>query len=84
MRESVGKKIGFDALKATNPVLNVAEIEKLAGPDEDAVMVLKHVNARKPLVGLYEALDVIKTENINGLVANLKRGSLGLTREAKA
>ncbi|KAF9484535.1 FAD/NAD(P)-binding domain-containing protein [Pholiota conissans] len=84
LRESVGNKIGFDALKASNPVLNAEEIEKIGGPDEDVVMVLKHVNARKPLVGLYEALDVIKTENIGGFVARLKRGELGLTPEAKA
>ena len=79
IRESVGGRIGFDLLSANKPIIGVNQMEKITGPnDEEALLVLKQVNARKPLVGLYGALDSIRGENIAGFVAQLELGSVGL------
>ncbi|KAF5319373.1 hypothetical protein D9619_008613 [Psilocybe cf. subviscida] len=79
IRESVGGRIGFDLLSADQPVIGVNQMEKITGPDdEEALLVLKQVNARKPLVGLYGALDSIRGENIAGFIAQLELGSVGL------
>lgn len=60
-------------------------MEKITGPDdEEALLVLKQVNARKPLVGLYGALDSIRGENIAGFIAQLELGSVGLRPAAVA
>lgn len=59
--------------------MSMDEMEKITGGEEDAMMALKQVNARKPLVGLYGALDSMKSENIGGWVAVLTRGQMGLS-----
>lgn len=79
MRESVGGRIGFDLLSASTPILDFKAMEKIAGPDDvEALLVLKQVNARKPLVGLYRALESFQGDVIGGHVARLEHGSVGL------
>ncbi|KAF8953351.1 hypothetical protein BDZ97DRAFT_2082716 [Flammula alnicola] len=79
IRESVGNRIGFDLLQGSNPVISFKQTEKIAGlDDDDAMLVLKQTNARKPLVGLYDTLEPIQTETIEGFVANLQSRSMGL------
>ncbi|KAF5319249.1 hypothetical protein D9619_008329 [Psilocybe cf. subviscida] len=83
IRESVGERIGFDHLSANTPILDVKAMEKIAGPDDlEALLVLKQVNARKPLVGLYSALASFQGDVIGGHVARLEHGCIGLARAA--
>lgn len=65
-------------LSNAQPIMSMEQMEQVTGGEEDAMMALKQVNARKPLVGLYGALDSMKSENIGGLVAVLTRGEMGL------
>lgn len=79
IRESVGGRIGFELLSANQPIIGVNQMEKIVGSnDDEALLVLKQVNARKPLVGLYGALESIQGENIAGFIAQLELGSVGL------
>lgn len=83
MRESVGGRIGFDLLSANTPIMDFNAMEKIAGPDDaETLLVLKQVNARKPLVGLYSALESLQSDVIGGHVARLELGQVGLTRVA--
>lgn len=80
IRESVGGRLGFDLLHANSPMMDFKAMEEIAGPDDvEALLVLKQVNARKPLVGLYGALDSLQGDIIGGYVARLTRGSIGLS-----
>lgn len=79
----MGERIGFDLLSANTPILDVKAMEKIAGPDDlEALLVLKQVNARKPLVGLYSALASFQGDVIGGHVARLEHGCIGLARAA--
>lgn len=81
IRESVGNRIGFDFLSANAPIMDLKTMEEVAGPDDaEVLLVLKQVNARKPLVGLYGALESLQGDVIGGYVARLERGTIGLVQ----
>jgi hypothetical protein len=61
--------------------MDLKTMEQVAGPeDAEVLLVLKQVNARKPLVGLYGALESLQGDVIGGYVARLEQGKIGLAQ----
>lgn len=82
MHEAVGARIQPELMLPNQPILTDEEISRAVDPDdEDAKLVLHRVNARKPVNEMYKGMSNLRVEGVNGFVAHLERGRLGLIRE---
>jgi flavine halogenase len=81
MYEAVVARIRPDVISPSRPILTNEEVSQAVDPsDEAATLVLRRVNARKAIVEMHKGPLNLQAESVNGLVAHLELGYLGLTR----
>ncbi|KAF5352704.1 hypothetical protein D9756_005858 [Leucocoprinus leucothites] len=84
MIKAVGARIRPELLAPNAPIWSEEEISKEASNDEEKKLVLHRLNARKPVNQLYQGPDNLCTGDVNGYVANLQHGTLGLIKVSSA
>jgi len=84
MIEAIGAHIRPELLSPSAPILTEEEICKEASSDEEKKLVLRRLNARKPVNRMYQDPDNLCAEDVNGYIANLKRDQLGLVQKMSA
>lgn len=81
MHTAVGARLAPELLSPNAPILSEKEIAQVVDSnDEEATMVVHRVNARKAVDTLCRGADDLEVDNVNGYIANLQRGSLGLIK----
>ncbi|KAF9445368.1 FAD/NAD(P)-binding domain-containing protein [Macrolepiota fuliginosa MF-IS2] len=80
MIEAVGARLRPELLAPNAPIMSDEDIKKEAQGDEEIETVLHRVNARKPVNQLYQGPSNLQADDVNGLVARLVHGQLGLVR----
>ncbi|TFK44724.1 hypothetical protein BDQ12DRAFT_673465 [Crucibulum laeve] len=81
LHEAVGARLHPELLAPNAPILSEAEITKAVAPgDEDAKLVLNRLNARKHVNTLYKGPDNLQVDSVDGYIANLVHGALGLVK----
>jgi hypothetical protein len=81
LHESVGKRVDPLLLSIKGPILAPETIAKVAKDDEEAQDLLKEMNSRKAVNGMYNWAENFEGDNLNGFSVVLKTGSLGLRRD---
>jgi hypothetical protein len=84
MIQAVGARLRPELLSPNAPILTEDQIDKEARNDEETKIVLHRLNARKPVNQMYQGPNNLRVGDVNGYVANLQRGTLGLVRVASA
>lgn len=84
MIQAVGARIHPELLAPNAPILSAEQIEGQAKDDEEVKIVLNRVNARKPVNKMYQGPDNLQVDEVNGYVARLQRGALGLVKVGSA
>jgi len=84
MIQAVGARLRPEVLAPNAPILSEEEIAEEAQDDEEAKVVLNRLNARKPVNQLYAGPDNLQAGDVNGYVAHLQHGELGLVRVESA
>ncbi|KXN88893.1 Tryptophan 2-halogenase [Leucoagaricus sp. SymC.cos] len=82
MVKAVGARLRPELLSAGTPIWTEEEIEKEAGNDEETKIVLHRMNARKPVNQMYQGPENLRVGDVDGYVAHLHHGALGLIRVA--
>ncbi|KAF7331262.1 hypothetical protein MKEN_00003300 [Mycena kentingensis (nom. inval.)] len=81
MAADVAGRIDPTLLAKDGALMGRADVEKLAGDDEDAKHVLLRVNARKAVEGIYDWEGNFRNERLGaGFFIRLERGNLGLEK----
>jgi len=78
MIEAVGARIRPELLSPNAPIWTEEEICREASNDEEKKLVLRRLNARKPVNQMYQGPDNLCVDDVNGYIANLSQGQLGL------
>lgn len=84
MFQAVGARLRPELLAGNTPILTDEQIDREAREDEDAKIVLRRVNARKPVNQMYQGPDNLRVGDVGGYVAHLQYGALGLVKVASA
>ncbi|KAJ3572209.1 hypothetical protein NP233_g3234 [Leucocoprinus birnbaumii] len=84
MIKAVGARLRPELLSPNAPIWSEEEISQEASNDEEKKLVLHRLNARKPVNQLYQGPDNLRTGDVNGYVANLQHGALGLIMVSSA
>ncbi len=80
MIQAVGARLRPEVLAPNAPILSSEQIAKESQNDEEAKLVLNRLNARKPVNQLYAGPDNLQVGDVNGYIAHLQHGALGLVR----
>lgn len=81
MHTAVGARLAPELLSPNAPILSEKEIAEVVDcNDEEATLVVHRVNARKAVDNLCRGADDLEVDNVNGYIANLEHGSLGLIK----
>lgn len=81
MFQAVGARIRPELMSSSQPILTDDEISRAVDPDDEAAkLVLNRVNARKPVEAMYKGPSNLQAESVNGFIARLEHGRLGLIR----
>ncbi len=84
MIQAVGARISPNLLAPNAPIFSEDRITKESQNDEEAGLVLHQLNAQKPVDRMYEGPGNLQVGDVNGYVAHLQRGSLGLVKVESA
>lgn len=84
MIQAVGARLRPEVLAPNAPILTEEQIEEESQNDEEAKLVLHRLNARKPVNQLYAGPDNLQVGDVDGFVAHLQQGALGLVRVESA
>jgi hypothetical protein len=74
LHESVGKRVDPSFLSIKGPILAPETIAKVAKDDEEAQDLLKEMNSRKAVNGMYNWAENFEGDNLNGFSVVLKTG----------
>lgn len=80
MHGSVCARVDEQLFSLKGPILTPEAVDAIFGKDEDAIHVIKEVNARKAIHPMYMPVSDFEHEVISGLKARCLRGSLGLVQ----
>lgn len=79
MHAAVAARLGSELLSPSAPIYSKEQLEKLVdASDEDALDVVRRVNARKVTDPLFRGTHTLEVEAEGGYVTCLQRGRLGL------
>lgn len=79
MHAAVGSRLDPALLSSAAPIFSKEELEELVDPsDEDAIDVVRRINARKVTDPLFRGASTLELEAAAGYVACIQRGNLGL------
>jgi len=84
MIRAIGTHIRPELLSPNAPILTEEEICKEVSNDEEKKLVLRRLNARKPVNRMYQDPNNLCAEDVDGYIANLNRSQLGLVRKISA
>jgi hypothetical protein len=79
MHAAVAARLGPELLSPSAPIYSKEELDRLVDPsDEDALDVVRRINARKVTDRLFRGTYTLEAEAEGGYVTCLQRGRLGL------
>jgi hypothetical protein len=84
MIQAVGARLRPELLETNAPILTDEEINRESQGDDEVRVVLHRINARKPVNKMYQGPDNLQVDDVNGYVARLQLGALGLVKVASA
>lgn len=84
MIQAVGARLRPGVVAYNAPILTEEQVAKEAKGDEEAELVLNQLNAQRSVDQLYKGPDNLEVDHVDGYVAHLQHGALGLVRVAAA
>ncbi|TFK18106.1 hypothetical protein FA15DRAFT_698203 [Coprinopsis marcescibilis] len=79
MQAEVSNRFGAELVNPAAPIFKPEELDAIIGSDdEDALNVIKRINARKVVDPIFRGTSSLETEVVKGFVTRLERGNLGL------
>lgn len=81
MHDAVRARFGPELMSSTGEIQPQEALARAVDPtDTDTLLVLNRENARKPVNQLYKGPSNLQIEAVQGFVAHLERGRLGLVQ----
>jgi hypothetical protein len=81
MHDAVRARFGPELMSSTGEILSKELLAQAVDPsDVDTLLVLNRQNARRPVNQLYKGPSNLQVEAVDGFVAQLERGRLGLVQ----
>ncbi|TCD66634.1 hypothetical protein EIP91_001101 [Steccherinum ochraceum] len=82
MRAAVAERVDPKLIAPFEPIVLPKDIPAALGPrlDVDAVLVIQQINARKPILAMYDPVSQFGHEAFAGYVTRCSEGKLGLAR----